>query len=71
MKCIPIAQLMADTGYGPITTRRLVRAGALPGEMIGRRYLCTPGEYERWLRGEWTPRPQPQPVKLLHERKVS
>lgn len=67
---ITIEDLMAVTGLGPNTTRRLVREGRLPGEMVGSHYVCPPGEFDRYVRGDWEPRPQPAsvPMQLLHKR---
>jgi hypothetical protein len=60
--------LMAATGLTRRQVTADVRAGLLPGRMRGRRYVCPPGEYARWLAGEWVARPQPQPVTMLHKR---
>lgn len=66
---ITIERLMAETGLGPIQARRDVRKGLLPGRMRGKTYICTPGEFDRWYRGDWTPRPQPRQVDLVRRRK--
>ena len=54
---IIIEDLMAATGLGPKQVRHEVRAGLLPGRMRGTTYVCSPGEYDRWYQGDWTPRP--------------
>lgn len=52
---ITIGRLMADFGTGSRQTRRLVREGKLPGfvDKYGA-YFCAPGEYQKWLDGDWT-----------------
>lgn len=70
-RVITIEHLMAVTGLGPVQARRDVRAGLLPGRMRGRQYVCPPGEFDAYVRGEWAPRPQPQPVELIRRRRAS
>lgn len=53
---ITLDDLTTATGCGPRTARRLVREGKLPGFVDGTRWVCSPGEFDEWLRGEWTPR---------------
>lgn len=48
---ISINDLMAATGVGPKTARRLVREGIFPGHMDGRTFICTPGEFDAWYEG--------------------
>jgi len=68
---ITIEDVIAQTGLGPIQTRADVKAGLLPGRMRGRQYVCPPGEYQKWLDGDWTPRPQPQPVQMIQRKKAA
>lgn len=63
MKPVKITDLMTYAGTGPKTTRRLVREGYLPGHMDGKRYVCSPGEFAKWMSGDWTPTPRPQQLK--------
>lgn len=53
MKRVTIGDLMAATGTGKRTTMRLVREGKLPGFVDGSEYICSPGEFQKWLDGEW------------------
>lgn len=53
---ITLQDLTTATGCGPRTARRLVREGKLPGFVDGTRYVCSPGEFDEWVRGDWTPR---------------
>jgi hypothetical protein len=66
---LSIDELMAWTGDGPRTIRRLVREGQLPGtvDKIGR-YRCTPKDALEWREGRWTPKPTAQPVAMLHRK---
>lgn len=68
---ITIEHLMAHTGFGRVQVRRLVRQGQLPGQIdeTSRRYFCAPGEFAKWLAGDWEPRPKPAPVQMLRTRK--
>lgn len=50
MNRVTIEELMAYTGFGPNTTRRMVRDRVLPGLIRGKHYICTRGEYEHWQR---------------------
>lgn len=50
MNCVTIEELMAYTGFGPNTARRMVRDRVLPGLIRGKHYICTRGEYEHWQR---------------------
>ena len=67
---ITIETIMAATGLGPNQVRHDVRAGLLPGRMRGTKYVCPPGEYDRWYQGEWNPRPTEtaEPVSMVHRR---
>jgi hypothetical protein len=65
---VTIEEVMAATGLGPYQVRADVRAGLLPGRMRGARLVCPRGLWERYLAGDWTPRPQPQPVPMLHKK---
>lgn len=73
MKPITVDDIAAVTGTGPRTTRRLIREGKLPGFFDGRTYICTPGEFDKWKRGEWRPTTKTEPMKLIHrnERKTA
>ena len=53
MNRITIEDLMEITGHGKRTTISMVRAGNLPGFMHGRHYACSPGEFQKWLDGDW------------------
>lgn len=53
MNRVTIEELMAHTGTGKLTTMRLVRKGNLPGFIEGRAYICSRGEFQKWLDGEW------------------
>ena len=53
MKRVTIEDLMVHTGQGKNTVMRLVRKGNLPGFIEGRTYVCSPGEFQKWLDGEW------------------
>lgn len=53
MKRVTIDDLMAASGTGKRTTMRLVREGKLPGFVDGREYVCSPGEFQKWMAGEW------------------
>ena len=50
---VPLEALIAKAGIGKRTTIRLVREGKLPGFMDGSAYICSPGEFQKWLDGEW------------------
>lgn len=53
MKRVSLEDLMQVTGTGVRTTMRMVRAGKLPGFIEGRTYVCSPGEFQKWLDGDW------------------
>lgn len=66
LRRITLELLMTHVGTGPRTTRRLVREGKLPGFMDGARYICSPGEFDDWIAGRWTPKPAaPKPVPFV------
>lgn len=76
MKRVVIEDLMVHTGLGPQVARRMVREGNLPGFISGTQYVCSPGEFEKWLQGDWKPTgvrsTPPQSKKkptLIHEIK--
>lgn len=80
MKRVELADLMTITGTGERTTRRLVREGKLPGFVDGSHYVCSPGEFQKWLDGEWSytgvrstePRKESRkPVGLVRVEKVA
>lgn len=53
MTRVTLDELMAETGLGPRSARRLVREGNLPGLVTGSQYVCSRGEFQKWLDGEW------------------
>ena len=65
---VTVDELATATGLGRRQVIADVRAGLLPGRMRGYRLVLPRGEFERWQRGDWQPRPQPEPVTLLHKR---
>ena len=74
LAAVTLDDLATATGLGKIQAANDVEAGLLPGRFRygkhGRRlqYVCPRGEFEQWLAGDWQPRPQPQPVPLIHKR---
>lgn len=71
-KPITVDDIAAVVGTGPRTTRRLIREGQLPGRFDGRNFICTPGEFDRWKRGEWVPKPNPVNVtSFKHSRNTA
>ena len=75
MKRVTLDDLMQHTGTGERTTRRLVREGKLPGFVDGTTYICSPGEFQRWVEtGEVLYRPvtaNRKPVQLVQKGKVA
>lgn len=66
---LTLEELMAWTGDGPRTVRRLVREGQLPGTVDkAGRYRCTPKDAMEWRDGRWSPQPLPEPVQLLRRK---
>lgn len=53
MRRVTIDDLIAQTGTGKRTAMRLVREGRLPGFIDGRAYVCSPGEFQKWIDGNW------------------
>lgn len=68
-KRITLEDLMAVTGAGPRKARRLVREGRLPGFVDGTLYVCSPGEFQRWIDGDWEPPVPRKPVQLHSVRR--
>lgn len=52
-KHITLDDLCIESGAGPIKARRLVRERKLPGFIDGNTYICSPGEFQDWLDGNW------------------
>ena len=57
-----VADLMAATGLGRDAVRKAIREGQLPGRKIGRKYVIPRGEFNAYIDGRWTPRPQ-EPIR--------
>ena len=53
MKRVTLDDLMQVTGTGVRKTMQMVRAGRLPGFVDGRDYVCSPGEFQKWIEGDW------------------
>lgn len=69
-----VRDLVIATGLSAKVVRREIRAGLLPGEIHGDRYVVPAGEFDRWVNGLWTPnrRPTPlKPVEMMNKRKVA
>lgn len=75
---VRLNQLAAAACVGPLTARRLIREGKLPGFLDGANYICSEGEFQDWLDGNWTYRGIPstpaekkkpsQKIDFLHRR---
>lgn len=52
-----IQDLMIASGLGRDKVKALILLGQLPGRKIGNRYVIPKGEFDRWYRGEWEPKP--------------
>ena len=69
---VSLDELMTFTGLGPRQVRNAVRDGHLPGQIVKGRLILPRGLYDRYLSGEWEPKPQPAVnVTPLIRRKAS
>lgn len=52
-----VQDLCDATGLGENTVREAIKLGQLPGYYIGRKVVIPRELFERFCRGDWTPRP--------------
>lgn len=62
---ITVKAAATQLGIRPDTFRRAIDAGRLPGIRIAHGYYIPVRAWERFLAGEWTPNPQPEPETPL------
>ncbi len=52
---VPLAEIARRQGRSTETIKRWIRTGFFPGYHRGTVYVVTTGQYERFVRGEWSP----------------